>query len=178
MKKIAVIVVAAAFALAIVCGAVTKGAHAETTGSVKIGYVDMNRALNEVNEGKTAKAKLEADGQAKKKKLEIMQAELKKMKEDLDKQSLILSKDALAEKQAKFQQKFVDLQRTTMEFEKEFAEAEANFIRPISEKLQRVIQKIGSDEGYTVIMPRAMALYALPGSDITTKVITSYNKSK
>jgi len=178
MKKIAVMVVAAAFVLAIVCGAVAKVAQAETAGSVKIGYVDMNRALNEVNEGKAAKAKLEADGQAKKKKLEIMQAELKKMKDDLDKQSLILSKDALAEKQAQFQQKFVDFQRTTMEFEKEFAEKEANFIKPISEKLQRVIQDIGSKGGYTVIMPRAMALYALPGSDITSEVISTYNKSK
>lgn len=178
MKKFAVMVVAAAFALAIVSGAVAKGAHAETTSNIKIGYVDMNRALNEVNEGKNAKAKLEADGKAKKKKLEIMQAELQKMKEDLDKQSLILSKEALAEKQAKFQQKFVDLQRTTMEFEKEFAEKEANFIKPISEKLQRVIQKIGSKGGYTVIMPRAMALYALPGSDITNEVISTYNKTK
>ena len=117
MKKIAVLVVAAAFACSMFAGALAKDASAETGSTVKIGYVDMMRALNEVNEGKTAKAKLEADGKAKKKKLEIMQAELKKMKEDLDKQSLILSKEALAEKQAKFQQKFVDLQRTTMEFE-------------------------------------------------------------
>lgn len=178
MKKITVIVVAAAFALAMFAGAYTKDACAETGTSIKIGYVDMNRSLNEVNEGKAAKAKLEADGKAKRKKLEIMQAELKKMKEELDKQSLILSKEALAEKQAKFQQKFVELQRTTLEFEKSFAEKEANYIRPISEKLQRVIMDIGQKEGYTLIIPRAMALYSVQGSDITATVIKTYNKTK
>ncbi len=178
MKKAIVLVVAVAFALTASVGAFAKNAQADASATVKIGYVDMNRALNEVNEGKAAKAKLEADGKAKKQKLEIMQKELQKMKEDLDKQSMILSKEALAEKQAKFQQKFIELQKTSVEFEKEFADKEMNFINPISEKLQTVIQKIGSSEGYTMIVPRAMALYSLPGSDITDKVIATYNKSK
>ncbi|MFH1830783.1 MAG: OmpH family outer membrane protein [Pseudomonadota bacterium] len=177
MKRFIVFVVAIAFVATVFAGAVAKRAVA-STDQVKLGYVDMNRALNEVNEGKAAKAKLEADGQAKKKKLEIMQNELKTMKEDLDKQRLILSKEALAKKEADFQQKFFELQKTTMEFEQSFAEKEANFIRPISEKLQGVIQKIGQAEGYSLIVPRAMALYSLPGTDLTDKVIAAYNTTK
>ncbi len=176
MKKIVVLVVAAAFVLTAVVSGLARPASAETGSSVKIGYVDMQRALNDVNEGKAAKAKLEADGNAKKKKLEIMQNELKAMKEDLDKQRLILSKEALAEKEAKFQQKFIELQKTSMDFEKEFAEKEMSFIKPIGEKLQSVIQKMGSDEGYTMIVP--VAVYAGPGIDLTDKVIATYNKSK
>ncbi len=178
MKRFAVIVVAAAFAASVFAGAVAKNAMASTDAQVKLGYVDMNRALNEVNEGRTAKAQLEADGKAKKNKLEIMQNELKKMKDDLDKQRLILSKEALTEKEAQFQQKFFELQKTSMEFEQSFAEKEANFIKPISEKLQRVIAKIGQQEGYALIVPSAMALYSLPGTDLTDKVISAYNKSK
>ena len=143
MKKIMILVVAGVFALAIVLGAVTKGAFAATTGSAKIGYVDMNRALNEVNEGKTAKAKLEAEGKAMKKKLEMMQGELKKMKGDLDKQRMILSKEALAEKEAKFQQKFIELQRKTMEFEQGFAKKEQDFIAPISNSCGSTGRKFG-----------------------------------
>jgi len=176
MKKIMVLVVAAAFALTAVSYGLAGSASAETGSSVKIGYVDMQRALHEVKEGKAAKAKLEADGNAKKKKLEIMQNELKSMKEDLDKQRLILSREALAEKEAKFQQKFVELQRTSLEFEKEFAEKEMSFIQPISQKLQRVIQKIGSEGGYTMIVP--VAVYSGPGVDLTDKVIASYDKTK
>lgn len=178
MKKVSVLVVMVAFVAAITSAAFLKSAKAESSSAVKIGYVDMNRALNEVNEGKAAKTKLEADGNAKKLKMEKMQSELKQMKEDLDKQRLILSKEALAEKEQKFQEKFIELQRKSLEYEKSFSEMEAKFIQPISEKLQKVIQKIGSQEGYTVIIPRAMALYSVPGSDLTNKVITTYNKTK
>jgi outer membrane protein len=150
----------------------------EAAAGSKLGYVDMNRALNEVNEGKAAKAKLEADGKAKKQKLEIMQNELKTMKQDLDKQKLILSKEALQEKETQFQQKFFELQKTSADFEKEFAEKEASYIKPISMKLQQVIQRVGQSEGYTMIVPREMALYSLPGTDLTDKVIASYNTSK
>jgi outer membrane protein len=154
-----------------------KGNEAAATASSgsKIGYVDMNRALNEVNEGKAAKAKLEAEGKAKKQKLEIMQSELKKMKEDLDKQKLILSKEAMQEKESQFQQKFFELQKTSAEFEKQFAEQETNYIKPIGQKLQTVIQRIGQSEGYSMIVPREVALYSLPGTDITDKVIAAFN---
>ena len=72
----------------------------------------------------------------------------------------------------------IELQRTTVEFEKEFAEKEASYIKPISDKLQRVILNIGQKEGYTLIIPRAMALYSVQGSDITDTVIKTYNKTK
>lgn len=142
----------------------------------KLGYVDLNRALNEVNDGKTAKARLEADGKAKKQKLEIMQGDIRKLSEELEKQKLILSADALREKQQLLQQKLMEMQKTTMEFEKQFAEAETSAIKPISEKLQRIIQRIGSSEGYMIIVPREMALYSPAGSDLTDRVIAEFNK--
>jgi outer membrane protein len=177
MKKAAVALVV----IVAVCTAYAAARAAEGSASpsgVKIGYVDMNRSLNEVNEGRTAKAQLEADGKAKKQKLEIMQNELKKMKDDLDKQRLILSKDALAEKEAEFQKKFLELQKTSFDFEQEFSKKEAEFIKPISVKLQTVIQQIGQSEGYTLIVPKEMALYSTSGSDLTDKVIAAYNKGK
>lgn len=147
-------------------------------GGAKLGYVDLNTALNEVDEGKTAKAKLEADGKAKKQKLEIMQNDIKKMKGEIDKQRLILSAEALREKEVRLQQSFMELQKKTMEFEQDFARKEAEYIKPISDKLQMVINEIGSKEGYSLIVPKEMALYSLPGTDLTSRVITAYNKKK
>jgi len=176
MKKVLALVVATM----VLAGAYAAQAKSETTtaGNVKIGYVDMNQSINEVKAGRSAKAKLEADGKAKKQKLEIMQNELKKMKEDLDKQSLILSKDALQEKQAAFQQKFMELQRTTMEFEREFAEKEQSLIKPITEKLARVIQDVAREKGYTLIVPKAMVLSGLQQDDLTGVVIKKFDSSK
>ena len=176
MKNLVTLMVAV---LLVVCfSPIAKAADVAATGSSKLGYVDLNRVLNEVSEGKSAKAKLEADGKAKKQKLEIMQNDLKKMKEDLDKQRLILSADAMKEKEAQFQQKFMELQKTSMEYEQQFAQAETAAIKPISEKIQRTIQQLGQTEGYALIVPREMALYSPAGSDLTDKVIASYGKGK
>src|SRR3989338_5541652 len=129
-------------------------------GSAKIAYVDLNRALNEVAEGKKAKAQLEADGKAKKQKLEIMQKEFETMRADFDKQRLVLSGEALQKKQEALQQKLIELQKTSMDFEKEFAQKEAQLTQPIAEKLKNVIGDVGREGSYTAILPKEMMLYA------------------
>lgn len=182
MKKLSIFLMAflclAVFAGGAVAKKGTQGGQISTAEATKFGYVDLNRALNEVDEGKSAKAKLEADGRAKKKKLEIMQNELKKMKEDLDSQRLILSAEALRAKETKLQEKLIELQKMSVEFEQDFAKKEADYIKPISDKLKRVINDIGVRNGYTMIVPREMALYSPPGTDLTDEVITAYNKFK
>src|SRR5437879_5675620 len=65
----------------------------------KIAYVDLQRALEETDEGKKAKAKLKADFEKKQKELDARQDELKKIKQELDKQLPILKPDAAAQKQ-------------------------------------------------------------------------------
>jgi len=151
---------------------------AQNTSSVKIAYVDLNKALNEVKEGKVAKQKLEAEGKAKKQKLQIMQNDLKKMRDDIAKQKLILSDSAMQAKQRQFQQKFLEFQKMSMQFEKDFANKQANYIKPISEKLKRVIEQIGKSGGYALIVPSDAALYSPSGTDITDEVISKYNKTK
>lgn len=149
---------------------------AAEAGMPKIGYVDMNRALNEVEEGRKAKADLEADGKAKKQKLEIKQNELKTLKADIDKQRLILSAEALGKKEMEFQQKFMELQKMGADFEQAFAEKEAALTKPIGDKLKKIIAELGSSDSYAAILPKEVMLYGLAGNDLTDEVIRRYNK--
>ena len=64
-------------------GALPRAARAEQ----KIAYVDLQRALEETEEGKKAKTKLKTDFEKKQHELDARQEELKKMKQDLDKQA-------------------------------------------------------------------------------------------
>ncbi len=179
MKRYIGIVAAAAVLLVGVQGIAAKKSN--SVGSVindGIVYVDLNRALNEVKEGKAAKSKLEADAKKKQKKVEIMQKELKAMRADLEKQRLILSQEALRKKEMIFQKKFVELQKTTVQYEQEFAKREAEYIKPISEKLKRVIEGLGKSEGYKLILLKDITLYAPQGTDITDKVIATFNNSR
>src|SRR5438445_393612 len=93
------------FALALAVAA--RGAFAE---NMKIGYVDIQRAVQEVEEGKAARTRLQAELQQKRGDLEKKRADLEKMKADYDKQAPVLSDDAKRQRQEQLQKAFVDAQ--------------------------------------------------------------------
>src|SRR2546430_8983582 len=70
---------------------------------IKIGYVDVQRAVAEVEEGKTARARLQSELQQKRSDLERKRADLEKMKADYDKQAPVLSDDAKRQRQEHLQ---------------------------------------------------------------------------
>ena len=71
----------------------------------KLGYVDMQRALMEIEEGKVAKAKLKAQFDAKQKDLDARQAELKKDNDNLEAAARegLLKEDKLQQKRDELQ---------------------------------------------------------------------------
>jgi outer membrane protein len=77
---------------------------ASALADVKLGYVDLQKAIQETSTGKKAKGELEKDFNKRNKDLEKMQADLKKMGEDLEKKAMVLSDDVRVKKQAEFQQ--------------------------------------------------------------------------
>src|SRR5688572_10195231 len=75
--------------LALLCLALPTTAVAAQADQ-KIGYVDVSKALNDVEDGKTAKAKLQSDFTDKQKKLDAMQNDLKAKKDEFDKKATMM----------------------------------------------------------------------------------------
>ena len=147
--------------------------HAE---GLKIGVVDFQRALNEVPEGKNAKARLKSEFQAKKKSLEVKQNELKAMKDSLQQKALTLSKEALIQKENEFRQNYAELQKTLMTYQQEMATKEAEMTKNIIIKLKNTVAAVGQQEGYAMIFEKSQdsLLYAPNAVDLTSKVIAQY----
>jgi len=144
----------------------------------KIAYVDLQRALEETEEGKKAKAKLKSDFERKQKELDARQEELKRMKNDLDKQLNILKPEALQAKQAELQQKLVALQETYMRLQKDLQEKEATETGKIFKKMQGVIADIAKAESVTYVLEKNSGiLYAPPSLDLTNELIRKFNAS-
>src|SRR2546430_13957787 len=74
---------------------------------MKIGYVDVQRAVQEVEEGKAARGRLQAELQQKRGDLEKKRADLEKMRVDYDKQAPVLSDDAKRQRQEQLQKAVV-----------------------------------------------------------------------
>lgn len=150
-------------------------AHAET----KIGFVDMQKAIQSTSAGKKAKADLEGDFNKKKKELEKKEADLKKMGEDLEKKKSVLSEEALGKKQAEFQEEMLKYRDVVGKSQVEIQKKERDLTAPILEKMKKVITKIAKEKNYTLIMENNQAiLFATPESDLTDDVIKAYEKEK
>src|SRR5215831_10171941 len=107
-------------------------AHAQ---ALKIGLVDFQRALNEVEEGKRAKAQLKAQFDQKQNALTAKQDSLKALKDQLETQKAALSTDAMKQKEAEYRDKFLDLQKTLGQFRNEIATKESEMTQGIITKM-------------------------------------------
>jgi outer membrane protein len=144
---------------------------------LKIGYVDMQRAINETSEGQSAKKRLKSMFDVKQKELDEKQTELKKLKEDLDKQRTILKQDVLSQREKDLQEKFVQLQATYVRLQKELSEREGVMMKEIVGKMSGVIAQIAQQENFTLVLEKTESsiLWAKPSLDITNEVIRRYN---
>ncbi len=144
---------------------------------VKIGFVDLQRALNEVEEGKSAKAVLKRDFDEKQKQLDVKKTEFDKLKADFDKQSVVMADQAKRDKAAELDRKAMALQQTFVQLQKELSEREREATRGIFDKMAAVTREIAEADGFTVVLERndSGLIYAPPSLDLTNELIRKYN---
>lgn len=163
----AVVVVASAFCVPSLAAA----------AELKIGYVDVQRALNEVEDGREARAKLKREFDEKQRALDEKQEELRVMKEELDKQGPLLTAEAKQDRLNDFQKKMLELQQLYMTMQKDLQEREAGVTKGIFERMNRVLNQIAEDDNYTIILEKneSSILYARSHMDLTNELVRKYN---
>ena len=85
---------------------------------VRIAVVDLQRAMNETEDGRQARQRLKTLFKRRQDALDGRQNDLKKMKDDLDKQRDVLSKEVLSKRFEEYQKQFVDLQGVYVEYQR------------------------------------------------------------
>lgn len=155
----------------------TAPAFAQTT---KIGYVDLQRALLQVEEGKRVKADLEKEFKAKQKQLDKKQDDLKKLKDQLEGQAMMLSEDAKRQKAMEFQKQMMDLQQLYVQLQGELSKKEAEATKKIFTRMSTIVAAIGKERGYTLILEKteSSVLFAADGMELTDELIRRYNTKK
>jgi outer membrane protein len=143
----------------------------------KIAVVDLQRAINETEDGRAAKAKLKKLFMRRQKDLDAKQNALKAMKENLEKQRAVLSREAMQKKLEEYQKAFVDLQTVYMDYQRELASKEAELTKDIIERMRRILRRIGQKEGYALVLERneAGVIFVPTNLDLTDLLIQKYN---
>jgi outer membrane protein len=149
----------------------------EGGGAFKIGYVDLQDALQSVDAGKKAKAQLEKDMTAKRSDLEKQQQNLQKEAEQFEKKAAIMNDGAKSAKQAELQKKFSELQKAAAESQMELQKRERELTKPIIDELRSIVEGLGKAQHFNLVLEKneGAVLYAQNGIDLTKEVIESFN---
>jgi outer membrane protein len=167
-------------ALVLLAGLGVSSTAAAEDSSLKVGYVDLRKALTSVEEGKEARKRLKQDYQSKQEKLNQKQKEVKKLKKELQQQSAMLSKEAKRKKQKKLQKKMQELQRTYMTLQRDLSKKEASETKEIFKDMRAIVEEIADENGYDLVLEkkRSSVLYANDAMDLTDELIQRFEAQK
>jgi outer membrane protein len=143
---------------------------------IKIGFIDIQRAISESSAGKKAKARF--DAQVKKAESDLLKEkqELERLKSDFDKKGPLLKDDERRNMEAELERRFRQYQRSGQDHQQELRQKEGELTGDILKELQQIVTDIGKAEKFTLIFERSQILYNDQGIDITNKVIETFNK--
>lgn len=150
-------------------------ASAQSSAALKVGVVDMARVINDTNEGKSAKSRLEREMTRRQNELDRKQREFEQFTNELQASFEMLSDSAKQARSQEYQEKAMELQQLYASHQQELARAEAEATSKIVERVIAVVQDIASSGNYTLVLDSAAAVYTASSLDITNQVIEAYN---
>ncbi len=174
MKRIIATIIAIVFVSAIG----VKVVHAK---DMKIGYINSQQIMSELQESQDAQKKLEKEEADYKKKLDDMESDIAKLRDTFEKQSAMMTEDKQKEKYAEIQSKMDDYEKfrkDTWGPEGKLYQRNAELTRPILDKVNTIIKKVGESDGYDYIfdvVPGGV-VYAKPSDDLTQRVLEELQK--
>jgi outer membrane protein len=142
---------------------------------VKLAFVDVQRALNECEAGKTAKAEFRVKVEAAERKLQEEQNEVGNLKDELEKKGMLMKPDQRQNLQDDYLNKAKNFERNYKDSKDDLERRDQEMTGKIIHDLAEVIRDVGEKQGYTMVMEKGSILWGLPSIDITDQVIRTYN---
>jgi outer membrane protein len=142
---------------------------------IKIGYVDVQRAIQEVEEGRNARGRLKGEYDQRKAQIDKKSADLERMQQEYEKQAPVLSDDAKRKKQEEFQKALVDARKSAGELQEDMNRQEQQAMASILQRLQQVVAEIAEREAFSFVFDKGTLLYGPQAADITNEVVRRYN---
>jgi len=142
-----------------------------------IGFVDIQKAVIGTKEWKKNFEIFKKNFAKEKKKIKAREIRIKKMLEDLNKQSFILTPELKKKKEDKYRKEKIAFERYLQDQNTEFGKNEKEITQKILLKMMKVIQKLGKEKKYTMILEEKVVLYHDRGNDLTTLATKAYDRS-
>lgn len=140
-------------------------------------YIDLDRIISDVDEGKIATAALTKEQQARQVKIQALEARLKKLQDKVQSLAGKGNTPALQQAGADYQAMAAEYQQLISQSQKEMVDKEKELFDPIERKVKEVLRSIANKESVDIVFGRRAISYARPEYDYTEKVTQEYNKA-
>jgi Skp family chaperone for outer membrane proteins len=145
---------------------------AQTPGAAtKVAIIDFQGALAGNAMGKKAQEQLGAEVNKRQADMEKTQKSLEDAQTKLRTQDKALSDAAKADLGRDIDRLTTDLQRKNDDAQKELQDLQQQLLRPIAERLQKVLDAYASEMGYAVVLDAMSVVWRADAADITTEII-------
>lgn len=147
---------------------------------IKVGLIDIQRCLEESKEGQKVLGLLKKKKDVLQRQLDTKQKELLELGKELEKQSMMLTMNAQKDKRRIIERKTRELEYFFKDLNEDMRKAREKEKKRMLKELGKVIEKIGSEENFTLIIEKRAGgvLYWADSIDITEKVIRAYEQMK
>ncbi len=148
---------------------------------MKIGYVDVDKLLSELDEVRQVYIELEKEQRKIEVEFQNLQFELDSLYRNYEQQKMLMSEERRQKTETTIRNKQGELERFQMEKagpQGELYRIQDQLMSPIYAKLDNAISMVGAENGYDYIINASsgMVVYSLPQYDVTQAVIDAINK--
>jgi outer membrane protein len=157
---------------------VTQTARGE---EIKIGYIDSQRIFSGYTGTQEAQNKFEEEVKKWEADATSMRNEILDLEKELQSQSAFITPEKKQEKEALIEEKKARLEEFVNDIwgnEGKVFKRNTELTQPIIEKINRILERIGREEDYSMILDAAngQIVFAIPELDLTDRVIEEINK--
>jgi outer membrane protein len=155
---------------------VMSGTVCNAANMVKVGVLDLQKALNATSEGLAAKERLRKKHEAKQKQVDTKKGELDSLEERI--KSPVLSEEAKGELEEEYMRKRAQLIEFVQTAKEEEERENQQFSTQILDGLVKIAREIAQRDKYTLILEKTGGgvVFFEPEMDLTEEIVKIYNE--
>ncbi len=154
-------------------------AAAPARADLKVGVVDMQRALNECDAGKRARDQVKAKFEKAQDQLKRQREDLDRRRQDYDKRAVVLKEEERRNLEKDLESRGLEFKRKYEDFQRELKETDSELTSGIVEELYGIVRDYGAKNNFSLVLEASNGalLYNDKTTDITDEIIKLHNAS-
>ncbi len=143
---------------------------------VKVGFVDIQKAIIETKEFKKSQIKFRMEIKKEKGIIDARKKRVEDMLKELNKQSFVLNPELKKKKEESFLREKKEFERYVQDRDEEFNRKEKIALDKISKKMLEVLKQLGKQKKLTMVSEKKAVFYSDSALDLTSLATKTYDR--